>query len=183
MSKLSLIGISEIQAMIIELRGHRVILDKDLAILYGVSTGALIQAVKRNKDRFPLDFMFQLRDSEAQFLVSQNVIPHRKYFGGRNPYAFTRNGANMVCTILKSPIAVQRSIQIMRAFSALEEVMSKRKKMLTKSPDVLNKLSTHSRAIMHLFQKDRIKTKEIKKIKKIIREMIDLLQKMVIQAI
>ena len=71
----------------------------------------------------------------------------------------------------------------MRAFSALEEVMSKRKKVLTKSPDVLSKLSTHSRAIMHLFQKDKIKTKEIRKIKKIINEMIKLLQKMVFQSL
>lgn len=183
MSKLSLIGVSEIQAMIIELRGHRVILDKNLAMLYGVSTGALIQAVKRNKKRFPSDFMFQLNDNETELLVSQNVIPHKKHFGGRNPYVFTRNGANMVCTVLKSRIAVRRSIQIMRAFSVLEEIMGRRKKALTKSPDVLDKLSIHSRAIMHLFQKDKIKTKEIKKIKKIIHEMIDLLRNIVIKAI
>ena len=71
----------------------------------------------------------------------------------------------------------------MRAFSALEEVMSKKKRMLTKSPDVLSKLSTHSRAIMHLFQKDKIKTKEISKVKKIIKEMIELLQKMVMESL
>lgn len=183
MSKLSFVGVSEIQAMITELRGHKVILDKDLAMLYGVSTRVLIQAIKRNKERFPADFMFQLSENEADSLVSQNVIPHKKYFGGRNPYVFTRNGANMVCTVLKSRIAIQRSIQIMRAFSVLEEVLSKKKSLVAKSPKILDKLSTHSRAIMHLFQKDRIKTKEIGKIKKIINEMIKLLQKIVVESL
>ena len=89
----------------------------------------------------------------------------------------------MLSAILRSPIAIQRSIQIMRAFSALEEVMSKSKKMPAKSPDVLSKLSTHSRAIMHLFRKDKIKAKEIGKIKKIIREMIKLLQEMVAESL
>lgn len=175
--------VSEIQALIIELRSRKIILDRDLARLYRVKPIRLREQVKRNMERFPDDFMFQLTDDEVDFLVSQNAIPPRKRLGGFNPYAFTRNGANMICTVLKSLIAVQRSVQIMRAFSTLEEVMSKRKKMLTKSPDVLRKLSTHSRAVMHLFQKDRIKTKEIRKIKKIIHEMINLLQNLVIKTI
>jgi hypothetical protein len=183
MSKMSLVGISEIRALILELRGQKIILDRDIAALYDVSTRALIQAVKRNKKRFPNDFMFQLNNLETEFLVSQNVIPHKKYFGGRNPYAFTRNGANMLSAVLRSPIAIRRSIQIMRAFSVLEEVMGKRKRILTKSPDIINKLSTHSKAIMQLFQKDNIKTKEIKKIKKIINEMIDLLKKRVFESL
>lgn len=178
----NLIGIMEIQQMIMKLRGKQVMLDKDIAILYGVSTGALIQATKRNKERFPQDFMFQLNGAERDFLVSQTVIPHKKYFGGRNPYVFTRNGANMLSAILRSQRAVQRSIQIMRAFSALEEIIGRNKKVLTQSPDVLNKLSVHGKAIMHLFQKDKIKAKEIKKVKKIIYEMIGLLQKMVFKS-
>ena len=88
----------------------------------------------------------------------------------------------MVSSILKSSIAVQRSIQIMRAFSALEEIMGRNKKLPIKSHDVLNKLSVHGKAIMHLFQKDKIKSKEIKKVKKIISEMIGLLQKMVFKS-
>jgi hypothetical protein len=184
MSKLSLVGVSEIRSLIIELRGQKVILDSDLAMLYQVSTRRLMEQVKRNIKRFPSDFMFQLTKDEWAFLKSQIATSGRISEQKKKlPYVFSRNGANMVCTVLKSTIAVQRSIQIMRAFSALEEVMSKRKKVLTKSPDVLSKLSTHSRAIMHLFQKDKIKTKEIRKIKKIINEMIKLLQKMVFQSL
>ena len=178
------IKIPLIQSMIIELRGQRIILARDLAMLYRVPTKVLNQAVRRNKERFPTDFVFQLTREEWEFLRSQILTANKSALKVRSlPYAFTRNGANMVCTVLKSPIAVQRSIQIMRAFSALEEVMSKRKKMLTKSPDVLDKLSTHSRAIMHLFQKDRIKTREIKKIRKIINEMIKLLQGMIFRSL
>lgn len=177
-----IVKISDIQAKIIELRGKKIILDKDLAKLYQVKPIRLREQAKRNLERFPDDFMFQLTDDEVDFMVSQNAIPPKKRLGGYNPYAFTRNGANMVCTVLKSPVAVRRSIQIMRAFSVLEEIMGKRKGRLTKSPDVLSKLSTHSRAIMHLFQKDKIKTKEIGKIKKVINEMISLLQQIVISS-
>ncbi|PIW89827.1 MAG: DNA-binding protein, partial [Nitrospirae bacterium CG_4_8_14_3_um_filter_44_28] len=74
------------------IRGQKIILSIHLAELYGVETRALNQAVKRNIDRFPEDFMFQLKDSEAEWLVSQNVIPHKKYFGGSFPYAFTEQG-------------------------------------------------------------------------------------------
>jgi predicted transcriptional regulator len=88
----------------------------------------------------------------------------------------------MVCAVLRTPVAVQRSVQIMRAFSSLEEVMSTRRKLITQSPSVLNKLSVHSRAIMCLFQKDKIKTLEIEKVRKIIKEMILLLQNMVLRS-
>ncbi len=169
--------------MIIELRGKRVIIDRDLANIYKVSTKRLNEQVKRNVERFPSDFMFQLTEEEKEEVVA--ICDHLKdlKFSSQFPYAFTRNGANMLSAVLRSPIAVQRSIQIMRAFSALEEVMSKRRRTLTKSPDVLSRLSMHSRAIMHLFQKDKIKTKEIGKIKKIINEMIKLLQKMLMESL
>ena len=115
MKKRGLIGVTEIQAMIIELRGQRIILDKDIAALYGVSTKRLIEQVKRNIERFPSDFMFQLNEEEFEFLRSQIATSS---WGGRRylPYAFTRNGANMLSAALLFPIAVQRSIQIMRAF-------------------------------------------------------------------
>lgn len=71
------------------MRGEKVMLDRDLAELYGVTTSALIQAVKRNKKRFPPDFMFQLIKMEAESLVSQNVIPSKRSLGGRMPYVFT----------------------------------------------------------------------------------------------
>jgi hypothetical protein len=175
--------ISEIQALIIELRGKRVIIDRDLALIYNVSTKRLNEQVKRNIERFPADFMFQLTEEEKEEVVANCDHLKALKFSPQLPYVFTRNGANMLSAILRSPIAIRRSIQIMRAFSALEEVMSRKKKRLTKSPGVLRKLSTHSRAIMHLFQKDKIKTKEIGKIKKIINEMISLLRKMVIESL
>jgi hypothetical protein len=182
MSKL--IKVPMIQSMIIELRGKRVILDSDLAMLYQVSTRRLMEQVKRNLERFPSDFMFQLTKDEWSFLKSQIAtserIPEKKR---KIPYVFTRNGANMVSTVLRSPVAVQRSIQIMRAFSALEVAISRKRKTLTQSPDVLNKLSTHSRAIMRLFQESKLNSKQIAKVRKIQKEMISLMQRMVIASL
>jgi hypothetical protein len=176
-----LIKVSEIKRMIIELRGRKVIFDRDLARIYGISTKRLIEQVKRNLERFPSDFMFQLTEEEFDFLRSQFATSSR---GGRRylPYVFTRNGANMVSAIVKSQVAIQRSIQIMRTFSVLEEMLSNKSGVLIGSSEILDKLSTHSRAIMHLFLKDKGKTKEIEKVKRIIREMINLLQQMVIKA-
>ena len=175
MSNLS--KISEIQSLIIQFRGERVILDSDLALLYQVPTKRLMEQVKRNISRFPEDFMFQLTRDEWLFQKSQfatsGKIPAAKK---KLPFVFTRNGANMASAILRSPIAIKRSVQIMRAFTALEEIIGKNKKIIAQSPAVMDKLSTHSRAIMHLFQKDKIRAGEMRKVKKIISEMIDLLQ-------
>lgn len=173
-----------IQSLIIELRGRRVILDRDLAMLYQVSTKALNQAVKRNKRRFPPDFMFQLTRDEYNFLKSQIVtserVPEKKR---KLPWVFTRNGANMISAVLKSPIAVSRSVQIMRAFSALEDLVSRNKRKLRNEPDLLKRLGIHSRAIMHLFQKDKIKGKQIETLKNIQEKTIRLLQQIVIASV
>jgi len=176
----NLVGVSEIQAMIIEFRGQRVILDSDLAMLYQVSTKRLMEQVKRNIDRFPADFMFQLNEEELVFLRSQFATSS---WGGRRylPFVFTQNGANMVSAVLKSPVAIARSIQIMRAFTSFEELMGKKTKIVMRSPEIINKLSVHSRAIMHLFQKDKVNSKEIAKTKKVIREMIFFLQQVVLK--
>jgi len=85
-----------IEQAILLLRGQKVMLSVHLAELYGVESRALNQAVKRNAQRFPLDFMFRLSQAEADQLVSQNVIPHRKYLGGSLPYAFTGQGVAML---------------------------------------------------------------------------------------
>ena len=86
-----------------------------MAELYGVETRTLNQAMKRNIGRFPEDFMFQLISSEAEQLVSQNVIPHMKYFGGSLPYVFTEQGVAMLSSVLNSEQAVRVNIAIMRA--------------------------------------------------------------------
>ncbi|MFH1386828.1 MAG: ORF6N domain-containing protein [bacterium] len=178
----NLIETLKIKEMIIELRGRRVILDSDLASLYRVSTKRLMEQVKRNGKRFPPDFMFQLTREEWLFWKSQFATSKVSYSQkNKQPYVFTRNGANMVSAILKSEVAIQRSIQIMRAFSALEEIMSRNRRILAESPEVLYKLSVHSKAIMTLFQKDGANKREIAKVKNIIIEMIDMLQKMVLK--
>lgn len=137
------------------------------------------EQVKRNMERFPDDFMFQLTDEEVDFMVSQNAIPPRKRLGGYNPYAFARNGANMLSSVLRSPIAIQRSIQIIRAFTTIEETLSSKQRKPFQSPDVLKKLSTHSRAIMRLFQESKLTKKEVKRVKGIQKEMIALMQRMI----
>jgi len=97
-------------------------LDFDLAALYEVENRALKQAVKRNLDRFPADFMFILSEKEVNLLVSQNVIPSKSYFGGALPYGFTEQGVAMLSSVLKSKKALQVNISIMRAFVMMRQL-------------------------------------------------------------
>ncbi len=120
----SLIPVERIQRSILLIRGQKVMLSVHLAELYAVQTRALNQAVKRNIIRFPEDFMFQLNTSEAEQLVSQNVIPHRKYFGGSLPYAFTEQGVAMLSSVLNSERAIKVNIEIMRAFVRLRRLLA-----------------------------------------------------------
>jgi hypothetical protein len=108
---------------ILLIREQRVILDYDLAVLYGVETRALKQAVRRNLERFPEDFMFELTRDERAALVSQNVIPGLGRLGGAAPMAFTEQGVAMLSSVLRSPRAVQVNIAIMRAFVRLRELL------------------------------------------------------------
>jgi hypothetical protein len=99
-------------------------LDRDLATLYAVKPIALRQQVKRNKDRFPDDFMFQLSQKETDILVSQNVIPSARNLGGFLPYAFTEQGIAMLSSVLKSKQAVAVNIVIIRTFVRLREMLA-----------------------------------------------------------
>jgi len=108
---------SEIGGRIITLRGEQVMLDRDLAELYGVKPIRLREQVKRNKERFPLDFMFQLTDAEVEIMVSQNAIPSRRHLGGALPYAFTEQGIYMLASVLKSPKAIEVNIAIIRTYN------------------------------------------------------------------
>ncbi len=92
------------------IRGEKIILDRDLATLYGIETRALKQAVRSNPERFPDDFMFQLTEEEIKTLVSQNVIPGKGNFGGALPMAFTEQGVEMLSSVLRSPQALQVNI-------------------------------------------------------------------------
>jgi len=105
------------------IRGVQVMLDRDLAELYETETRTLKQAVKRNIARFPSDFMFELDEADISLLVSQFVIPSKKYLGGAVPYAFTEQGVSMLSSILRTPLAVEMSIKIMRAFVGMRRFM------------------------------------------------------------
>jgi len=109
-----------IEGMIFVIRGHRVIIDRDLANLYGVETRVLNQAVRRNIDRFPEDFMLQLTKKEMENWISQIVISNQENMGIRKrPYAFTEQGIAMLSGVLNSKRAIQVNIHIMRAFVKL----------------------------------------------------------------
>ena len=111
-----------VQNLIYEIRGQKVMLDFDLAKLYQVSTGALNQAVKRNFERFPADFMFQLTGAEVLNMRSQIVIASKRNTSAP-PFAFTEQGVAMLASVLKSPIAVATSISIMRAFVQVRQYL------------------------------------------------------------
>jgi phage regulator Rha-like protein len=121
----SLVPAEQIETKIFLIRGQKVMFDKDLAALYGVETKQLNRAVKRNADRFPNDFMFQLMDDEAAFLrcqtgTSKTERGGRRYF----PYVFTEQGVAMLSSVLRSKRAVQVNIQIMRAFVKLRQMLA-----------------------------------------------------------
>lgn len=122
--------ITPIENQILTVRGQRVMLDRDLAALYRVPTSALNQAVKRNKERFPADFMFRLTKEEAENLKSQFVTSSSH--GGRRtlPYAFTEQGVAMLSSVLKSQVAVSVNIQIMRVFVRVRTLALEKNKQL-----------------------------------------------------
>ena len=134
------------------IRGHRIMLGVHLAELYGVETRALDQAVKRNASRFPPDFVFQLSEHEAELLVSQSVIPHRKFFGGSLPYGFTEQGVAMLSTVLRSPRAIQMNIAIMRAFVKIREILSTHKELAFKLKQLEMKIERHDGEIQAIFK-------------------------------
>ena len=125
MSEVSLIPVARIERRIFLLRGEKVMLDRDLAELYGVETKALNQAVKRNIERFPADFMFQVsKDEAAQILRSQIVtLKHGEHLKYR-PYAFTEQGVAMLSSVLRSERAIQVNLAIMRTFVQLRQILS-----------------------------------------------------------
>ena len=123
-----LVPADRIANAILVARAHRVMLDADLAELYGVPTKALLQAVRRNAERFPDDFMFQLSNQELRDLRSQSVTSS---WGGRRtaPYVFTEQGVAMLSSVLRTPRAIAVNIEIMRAFVQLREVLAANKEL------------------------------------------------------
>ena len=139
-SEIALLPQETIESKIFFLRGKRVMLDRDLAILYGVETRALNQAVRRNMRRFPEDFMFQLTKEEMESWKSQIVISNREKMGlRRRPYAFTEQGVAMLSSVLNSDRAIQVNIQIMRTFTKLREMLMAHKDLKRKIEDMEKK--------------------------------------------
>jgi len=143
-----LIPLDQIQSRVLLIRGRRVIIDADLADLYGVETRRLNEQVKRNIDRFPPDFMFQLTEEEFDNLMSQIATSSGAWGGKRKlPYAFTEHGAIMAAAVLNSPRAVQVSVYVVRAFVKLREMLSSQKKLAEKFAELESKLEKHDRQI------------------------------------
>jgi hypothetical protein len=143
----SLIPVERIERSILLIRGQKIMLSVHLAELYDVETRALNQAVKRNIIRFPGDFMFQLSEAEAQQLVSQNVIPHKKYFGGSLPYAFTEQGVAMLSSVLNSERAIKVNIEIMRAFVRLRQILASNKELAKRLDELEKKYDAQFRVV------------------------------------
>ncbi|MFA5340097.1 MAG: ORF6N domain-containing protein [Candidatus Omnitrophota bacterium] len=147
-----LIPVEVVERKIFMIRGEKVMLGMHLAELYGIETRALNQAVKRNIGRFPEDFAFVLDDSEAKWLVSQNVIPHKKYLGGHLPFVFTQEGVAMLSSVLNSERAVQANIAIMRTFVKLRQIMSINKDLAYKLAVLEHKIGKHDENIQAIFE-------------------------------
>jgi len=146
----ALVPVDHIARSILVLRGHRVILDRDLAAIYGVSTGRLNEAVKRNAKRFPEDFMFQLTADGSEHLRSQFEISSwsgRRYI----PYVFTGHGAIQAANILNSDRAIETGVYVVRAFVKLRDLLASNKELAKRLDElearIEKKLTTHDQAI------------------------------------
>jgi len=157
MSKEKASALPSAATLILVLRGQKVMLDADLAALYGVATKVLLQAVKRNPRRFPEDFMLRFSEKEWTALRSQTVTlklgrgQHRKYL----PYAFTEQGVAMLSSVLNSERAILVNIEIMRAFVRMRELLISNKVLAQKLTELERKVSTHDQAIVSILKSIR----------------------------
>jgi hypothetical protein len=133
-------------------RDQKVMLDKDLAVLYKVKPIRLREQVKRNINRFPEWFMFQLALDETDLLVSQNAIPSKKYLGGHLPYAFTEHGILMLANVLKSSRAIQMSIRIIEVFVRIRQMSVTQKEILSLLEKVEKRVNQNSDDILLIFK-------------------------------
>ena len=137
---------------IIEIRGHKVLLDFDLAELYNTETRILKQAVRRNSSRFPEDFMFKLMEVEINNLVSQSVIPSKSKLGGASPFAFTEQGVAMLSSVLNSKIAIAVNIQIMRIFTKVRQMLTDNTELRLDIEKIKKKLNNQDKNMEIVFR-------------------------------
>ena len=147
-----------VEPLIREIRGERVILDSDLARVYGVPTFRFNEAVKRNQERFPADFRFQLTQAESDHLISQIAISSSGHGGRRKlPWAFIEHGAIMAANVLNSPQAVQMSVFVVRAFLKMRAVLTDSgalaKKLADLETELKSRLDVHEIAIVEVLQR------------------------------
>ena len=148
----SLIPPERIERLILLVRDQRVILDADLAVLYGVTTKALNQAVKRNRKRFPQDFMFRLSKKEKIEVVTNCDHLARLKFSPVLPHAFTEHGAIMLANVLSSDRAVEASVFVVRAFVHLREMFASNRELSEKLAELERHIATHDKQIQALFE-------------------------------
>jgi hypothetical protein len=147
MNEKTIVPSEVIEKRIFLIRGQKVMLDRDLAVLYEVKPIRLREQVKRNQSRFPEDFMFQLNNQETEILLSQFAIPSRKHLGGFNPYVFTEQGVAMLSTVLKSERAIQVNIAIMRAFVQLRKLIATHKDLAAKLEELEKKYDAQFKVV------------------------------------
>ena len=153
MSKQVTVLAKRVESRILSLRTHRVILDVDLAELYGVKVKRLNEQVKRNARRFPGDFVMQLTAEEAASLRAQNVIAKSGRGGSRSlPYAFTEHGAIMAASVLNSKRAVEMSIFVVRAFVRMREALAANRRIVSKLADLERRVKSHDTNIEELIE-------------------------------
>lgn len=142
-----------LESLILTIRGHRVMIDADLADLYGVETRTLNQAVKRNTERFPKDFMFRLHDVEKTEVITNCDHLHHLKFSNTLPFAFTEHGAIMAATVLNSPQAVSMSVFVVRAFVRLREQIAANRTILKRLAEIDKTLLEQDTALVDLYEK------------------------------
>jgi hypothetical protein len=143
--------VARIEDMIFLIRGQRVMLDSDLANIYGVTTKQLNQQFRRNRERFPGDFAFELTNQELTQMRSQIVTASKRNIR-HVPVVFTEHGALMLASILNSPIAVEASVRVVRAFILMREQMAAHKELAGKKTDLEQRVGGHDAAIQDLFE-------------------------------
>ena len=149
-----LVPVERIEKSILLLRGQKIMLDATLADLYGVTTKRLNEQVKRNRNRFPEDFMFQLSFQEAAVLRA-HIATSTSGHGGRRtlPNVFTEHGVIMAATVLNSPRAIEVSLLVVRAFVRLRQFLASHKELASKLAELERRLGTHDKAIRSLIEK------------------------------
>ena len=147
-----IINENNIKDKIYTIRNQQVMLDRDLAELYGVKSIRLREQVKRNIERFPTDFMFRLSQNEVDFMVSQNAIPSKQHLGGNLPFVFTEQGVSMLSAVLKSEIAVIMSVKIIRAFVEMRKLISQNMPMFERFERIEQRLTIHDENFDKLFE-------------------------------